>query len=140
MTTMADRPLLVSLIGGITLIAAFIMIVIAVVSIYDASIITDFIGGEIDLSDWMGYGGLVVGIVTLIIGLAIWRGWSIAWYIAVILYILSIIGSIYTLYTLYSGGAEVAAMVTPLIPLVIAALIVYYLFRPKVKEFFTVGF
>lgn len=125
---MADRPILVSIIGGLTLLAAFLVIAIAIISYVAPDIFTDL---DIDpsITEYSLIGGLVVGIITLIIGLAIWRGWTIAWYIAVILYALAVLGSIVTIVT---GGYVMV------VSLVITLLILYYLFRPKVKEFFGV--
>lgn len=125
---MADRPILVSIIGGLTLLAAFLVIAIAIISYVAPDIFTDL---DIDpsITEYFGIGGLIIGIITLIIGLAIWRGWTIAWYIAVILYALAVLGSIVTIVT---GGYVM------IVSLAITLLILYYLFRPKVKEFFGV--
>lgn len=138
---MADRPLLVSLIGGLTLLSAVIMLIIAAVSFYDSSIIIDLLGdidiqSDISLSDLFGFGGLILGVIVLIIGLAIWRGWSIAWYIAVILYIISAIGSVISIFTAVTGDAAAMVLVGMVISLLITIVILYYLFTPKVKEFF----
>ncbi len=121
---MADRPLLVALIGGITLLMAFVVLAISIISIVDPSLL-NFI--DADISKYVGYGGLILGIIYLIIGGAIWSGWSIAWYIAVILYGIATIGSLVSLIM-----GNIPMIVTPVISLVI----LYYLFRPKVKEFY----
>ncbi|MCL1978716.1 MAG: hypothetical protein FWG60_00950 [Methanomassiliicoccaceae archaeon] len=134
------RPILIALIGLITLIMAFLILLAAVIALFSSTMLAD---AGVDLGDLMnavGYSGFVVGIIFLIIGVGIWRGWSIMWYIAVILYILALVGSIASIALVFIDGGVDAAVTVPLfVPLIISLLILYYLFRPKVKEFFTIG-
>lgn len=132
---MTNRPVIITAIGAITIIAAILILAIAAISLFDASLL-DKLVGDLDISDWVGYGGIILGIVALIIGVALWRGWSIAWYIAVILYVVYILGSLYSVYQLYTSDASLAAIAAPVVLIIIAIVIVYYLFRPKVKSFF----
>ncbi|MCL1810961.1 MAG: hypothetical protein FWG41_01900 [Methanomassiliicoccaceae archaeon] len=130
------RPILIALIGLITILAAVLILLAAAAALFSDYII-DFTG--IDIGDYIGYGGFIIGIITLIIGIAIWRGWTIAWYIAVILYALGVLSSIVSIVLVFTDEAATQAAVVPLLlPLVIGLLILYYLFRPKVKEFFGV--
>ena len=131
---MADRPLLVAIISLLTMLAGILFIL--------SGALFAFAGIEIDgldigsITDFVGIGLLIMGLIVFIIGYAIWSGWTIAWYVAVILYIISAIMSIISLVSAITGGGSVGfAMI---VPLVITILILYYLFRPKVKEFFKV--
>jgi len=131
------RPILIALIGFITLLVAFLILASAAIALF-SDVIKDFVGVDIG-GDFVGYGGFLAGIIILIIGLAIWRGWTIAWYIAVLLYGIGVLVSIVSMVlVLTTEGASQAAVFPLLIPLVIGLLILYYLFRPKVKEFFGV--
>jgi len=127
------RPLLIALIGLITLLAAAIILISAAAALF-SDLFGDFLGLD-GLGSFIGYGGFIVGIIILIIGLAIWRGWAIAWYVAVIIYGLGVVGSIISIAMMINEG--VMAAVAPFaVSLFIGLLILYYLFRPKVKEFF----
>ena len=131
------RPILIALIGFLTLLAAVLILISAAVALFASSSLADITG--IDFGSTIGYGGFLVGIIILIIGLSIWRGWTIAWYIAVIIYILGVLGSIVSIYLMLTTDGATQAVATPfIVSLVICLLIVYYLFRPKVKEFFGV--
>jgi len=126
------RPLLIALIGFITLLVAILILASAALALFSDTLV-DFTG--LDFGSSIGYGGFIAGFIILIIGLAIWRGWAIAWYIAVLIYGLGVIGSIISIGLIATGGEMVA--VTPFaVSLFIGILILYYLFRPKVKEFF----
>jgi len=132
-----SRPILVGLIGLITIIVAVLILLGATLTLFSDTI-TDLV--EIDIGDWVGYGGFILGFVTLIIGIAIWRGWTVAWYIGVILYIWGAVGALASIIMVLLDDAVPAATATAfIVPLVICILILYYLFRPKVKAFFGVG-
>ncbi|MDR1690209.1 MAG: hypothetical protein LBR42_00005 [Candidatus Methanoplasma sp.] len=136
-----SRPILVGLIGLITLIVAVLTISLSVLSIIDSEIVWNLISDytNVGLASTLGYAGLIGGIIILIIGLSIWRGWTIAWYIAVILYALTTIVAIAGLIMQITGGRmEAAFMIPAIIMLLIFLLILFYLFTPKVKAFFTV--
>jgi len=64
----------------------------------------------------------------LIIAGGFWNGWAIMWYIGLIVNAIGAAFSIYTIVTTMQIGS--------VIPLIIYAVIIFYLFRPKVKEFF----
>lgn len=70
------------------------------------------------------------GIVGIIIGYGLLKGWTWMWYLAVILYGIGLILSFIALV----GSHTLSNVVT----LVIDAVIMYYLFRPSVKSFFGV--
>jgi uncharacterized membrane protein (DUF2068 family) len=124
-----SRPILIAIIAILT-------IIVAILSILGGVGITFFEGGTLGAMSAMG---LVMGIVLLIIGIALWSGWKIAWYIGVIIY------AIYMIFVLFNiamgiidGDGVVATLAAYAISLIICVLILFYLFRPKVKEFFGV--
>ncbi|MDR3075422.1 MAG: hypothetical protein LBU30_05240 [Candidatus Methanoplasma sp.] len=87
----------------------------------------------IDLSfatDIFGWGLIITGLIYLIFGYGLWSGWKILWYLGVILYLLSLIVGVYALVV---GGA------VSIISIIITLVILWYLFRPNVKEFFRIG-
>lgn len=72
---------------------------------------------------------LVAGLVALLVGWGLWTGKGWAWWIVVVLEVLGVVSSLAGL-----------AMGDPssLLGLLIAALILYYFFKPHVKDFFGV--
>ncbi|QOJ78558.1 hypothetical protein IG193_07320 [Infirmifilum lucidum] len=68
---------------------------------------------------------LVLGGITLVVSWGLWTGQSWAWWIEVILHALNALFSL-------------AELPRGIISLVISALILYYLFKPHVKEYFGV--
>ena len=75
----------------------------------------------------LGAFAALMGIIYLIVAGGLWNGWRIMWYLGVIISIVSIISSIISI--LASGPFGILGIILNL-------LIIYYLFRPKVKEFF----
>jgi hypothetical protein len=78
----------------------------------------------------LGGGVVVFSLFALLMGWGMWTGKGWAWIIAVILYIL---GALANLASLAIG------VYTSIVGLVIAALILWYLWRPHVKAFFGRG-
>jgi hypothetical protein len=76
----------------------------------------------------LGPVGAVFGVINIIIGIGLIVGWKPMWYIGVIFTIIDLIASIIMVLAIIG-----------IIPLIINILILYYLFRPKVKRFFGVG-
>lgn len=119
---MADkkRPLLVTLIGVIYLLfglfGLFAGIVFAVTGVAVGTELEAFAGAT-------GAGMAVLGIIYLIIALGFFKGWSLWWYLGIIF---SIIGIIMGILSFPVG----------LVSVVISIIILWYLFRDKVKSFF----
>lgn len=132
MSSDAPRPLLVTIIAILYIISALIYIF--------SGISTVFLGVAIDLGGLGGVVGgtmLIVGIVELIVGIGFFKGWRIIWFLAVIVAIIDIILNLFSLITSWGElTANAGALLGFLIPLIITILILYYLFRPNVKEFF----
>jgi len=131
-----SRPILVGIIGLLTILFAVFILVVGAISLLSAEWIFEEIGMEVE--GFVGYGGFIIGIIILIIGIAIWRGWTVAWYIAVIIYILGLIGWLFIMFSLLTNDYATLGFASVL-PILIIVLILYYLFRPKVKTFFGVG-
>lgn len=79
---------------------------------------------------WSVYSGslLLVSIIELIVGIGLWmlKGW--AWTIAAVVVILRVILDVISLFFGFSFS--------PIIALVIHAIVLWYLFRPEVKQAF----
>lgn len=101
-----DRPLFVA-------IVAALYILLGVVTIIGGVILLNVVGA-------------IPGIIVLVIGVGLWKGWKIFWYLGVIFAIIDLIISIF-------------AFPVGIISLIISIIILWYLFRPNVKAFFGVG-
>jgi hypothetical protein len=122
---MADRPLLVAIIAILTIIVG-LLVLIAGAALFGTDL-GDIGGLDLEgLGNIFGAGFIIAGLIYLIIGIGLWQGWKIIWYIAVILYILSLIISI-------------LALPAGIISIIITIIILWYLFRPNVKAFFKIG-
>ena len=73
---------------------------------------------------------MIAGLINIVIAGGFWNGWKAIWYLAVIFGIIEILFDIVAIAT----GGFVAV-----IGLIIQALLLYYMFRPKVKEFFGIA-
>ncbi|MBE6523239.1 MAG: hypothetical protein E7Z62_09000 [Thermoplasmata archaeon] len=122
-----SRPILITIIAilefllGLLLLVGGILLIAGVVSAGDID--PEFA----DLGNAASIAMIVVGLINIVIAGGFWNGWSIMWYIGLIVNGIGLIVAIYGLITTGIGSA---------IPLVIYAVILFYLFRPGVKEFF----
>ena len=124
------RPILISIIANLELIAG-ILAVLAGIALMVGLVAT----GDADLGALGAYGGVVLiiaGIIALIIAGGFWNGWKIMWYLGMIFSILYIIFAIYGMITAGFAGIGLSAI----IPIIINLIIIFYLTRTKVKEFF----
>lgn len=119
---MAKRPLLISIIGYIYLLMGLTMLFVGMAAIFGLSIT---VPGLLVVGGPIGAGLLVTGLILFVIAYGFLNGWSIMWYLGVIISALMALSSLLAL---------PAGMVT----LVINAVILYYLFRPGVKKFFKI--
>jgi hypothetical protein len=119
----ADRPLLISIIAilnllaGIFLLIAGIVIALGVVSMSEGDIDIGLAGSA------LGAVVAFIGVISLLIGYGFWQGWKFIWYLSLILWIIEIIGGI----LMFPIG---------LVWTIIYIILVWYLFRPNVKAFF----
>ncbi len=126
---MAERPVLISLISMVTMLAAVAFFVVAVLCLVQSDIAVDAFsdghGGSDPFMILIGIAFLVLGIVTFIVGYGMWKGISIFWYVAVLLYVFGFVASL----LLFPVGLVLA---------LVCVLILLYLFQPKVRNFFRI--
>ena len=122
---MADRPLLITIIAVLTIIIGIVLILGGIGAIGLDSV--EGIDGSV--LDILGYGLLIVGVFALIVGFGLWKGWTIMWYLGLILYIIVAILSIINI---------IFVSVVEIVTLLIALILIWYLLRPNVKAFFKV--
>lgn len=119
---MAERPLGVTVIGILWILAALAWFALA------------FIGGAVLAVIGLGALGAIVGvilfiigIIDLLLGIGCFMGWGWVWTIGVIFMIINILFGIVVLF---------ANPVFGLLTIVIAVIVIWYLFQPQVKAFF----
>lgn len=137
---MSGRPILLTVVAILAILAGVIFLAVGAFA-YTMSLETwtELITNNPDLFKDMTYEGLsdlgmqtmILGIIPLIVGIALFMGWGIAWYIAVIALVAELIFSAYTMYSTGTFGG--------ILTVVIALIILLYLFTPKVKEHFGIG-
>ena len=118
---MVERPLGVTIIGILWILSGFFVLVLGAIS---GAVLTVILGAF-----GVAAGGIMVilGLVNLALGIGCFKGWPWVWTVGVILTALDLILGIGGL--LFSGGVSI-------IGLIIAAVILYYLFQPNVKAWF----
>ena len=146
---MAERPILITIIGALTALVAIILLIAGVICLISSTFHMNFVNdiaktiydslqtkNPPSLQDITNYISLETGIILVIVGFiyaiiafGFLNGWSIVWYLGVIIYAISAISCIVMMFT--TGAMSIVL-------LVISLVILYYLFRPKVKEFFEI--
>lgn len=130
------RPILIAIIAIITMLAGILMILAGL----GAAVITFDVFVGTPLQDWMamlGAGMILMGIVAFVIGFGFWKGWKIMWIIAVILYLISVILLLIGIVLMFAAGVTIG--LGAFVPLIICLLVLFYLTRPGVKQFFGIG-
>lgn len=123
----APRPILITIIAILEFVIGLLILVGGVLLIAGVISAGDIDPEFADLGNAASIAMIVIGLLNIIIAGGFWNGWSIMWYIGVIVNGIGLIVAIYGLITTGIGSA---------IPLVIYAVILFYLFRPGVKDFF----
>ncbi len=118
----AKRPLLISIIGWFYMIVGIFALLSSVALFLNLGAIDLGLEGGVEI---IGGGGVVLALIMIVIGKAFLDGWTIAWYLGVILMGLGLIGGLF-------------ALPAGLVGTVVAAVVLYYMFRPGVKSFFKV--
>ena len=111
METSKHRPLGVTIIAILNLIVGIIGIAVGIPLL--------IVGVGIVL--------IVIGIASIVMAYGLWKGKGWAWIITLILSGIGI---------LFSVGSIAARQPGAIVNLIISAVIIYYLYRPSVKEFF----
>ena len=120
----AKRPLLVTLIGVIYVLLGLLLLVSGIVLAA-----TDMaVDPEIEeIAGLSGGAVAVLGIIQIVVGAGFLKGWKLWWYLGVIFTILNLIFGIASLFVTGAGG---------IVLVIVALIILWYLFRDNVKEFF----
>ena len=118
----SSRPLLITIIAILYFVAGLLAVLGGILLMVGGAAV-----GQLVLGGMTGGVSLVVGLIYLVIAGGFWNGWKAIWYLAVIFGFIVIILCVVGLLT--TGGVS-------LIGLIIQALLLYYMFKPNVKEFF----
>ena len=118
------RPLLVTLIAVIYLLMALVFLAAAALSLGGIEL-------EIDMSEELlslfGGSSLILGLFLLVISIGFFRGWSIFWYLGVIVTVISL---------LLSAATILSGSMGSIIPTLVLLIVLLYLFKMNVKDFF----
>ena len=118
------RPLLVTLIAVIYLLMALVFLAAAALSLGGIEL-------EIDMSKELlslfGGSSLILGLFLLVISIGFFRGWSIFWYLGVIVTVISL---------LLSAATILSGSMGSIIPTLVLLIVLLYLFKRNVKDFF----
>ncbi|MDR2846223.1 MAG: hypothetical protein LBV63_02965 [Candidatus Methanoplasma sp.] len=138
---MANRPIIISIIALITIVEGILIIAGGSLTAFssDSGFVHDLFKG-IDLT-WLieniatelGATLLIVGIIILIVGVGLFLGWKFSWYVATIIYFITLIVS---LFAVAIGIINANLALVALVPAIIAIVVIWYIFRPKVREFY----
>jgi hypothetical protein len=119
---MSERPLGVTIIGILWIIGGLFAIFGGIIGGAVLSVIgLEGLGAAIAII------AFIIGVVYLILGIGCFKAWPWVWTVGVIFSALSILIGIVNLFTV---GASA------LFGIIIAAIILYYLFQPQVKAYF----
>ncbi len=138
------RPILITIIGILYVIGAIAVGIMAVMFFVAGNKpVTDIFTGDLlvkiqdmlaqanitweQLSNAMGVLFAVLAFIYLIMAAGMLKGWWIFWYIGVIVNIIGLAVGIYSIF---------AVSVSSIVGVIISAIILWYLFTPKVKKFF----
>ena len=118
------RPLLVTLIAVIYLLMALVFLAAAALSLGGIEL-------EIDMSEELlslfGGSSLILGLFLLVISIGFFRGWSIFWYLGVIVTFIPL---------LLSAATVLSGSMGSIIPTLVLLIVLLYLFKRNVKDFF----
>lgn len=142
----ADRPILISIVSVLNIILGLVAVILGVLVLANVGgMITDLVDQAwqqiheqfpdlskddvINALKLAGFPAVVAGLINVLIGVGMWLGWRIMWYIGLVVNILELL---FGLATLIFGNFSA------IISVIINGLIIYYLFRPGVKAFFNI--
>ncbi|MEN6342976.1 MAG: hypothetical protein ABFC89_10520 [Methanospirillum sp.] len=122
---MAERPLGITILAVLWILSGILLILGGAGFAFLAGAVGGVALGA--LGAVIGIVLIVWGLVEIVLGYGALQGWPWVWLVGVILTVLSLIEGIYMLIT--TGWSAI-------ISLIIAAIILYYLFQPNVKSWF----
>lgn len=123
MESQKHRPLGVTIIAILTAIGGIVFLAGGIAGLIAAPFTSDF--GVVSIG--IGIISLGLGVAYLVMAYGLWNGKRWAWTITLIL---SVIGIILAIATIAAGN------VGAIVSIIIHAVVIYYLYRPKVKAFF----
>jgi len=126
---MADRPLLITIIAVLAIIVGILTIMGGLLMVAADEVLDGMVDLDLSWIHALGYISIVLGLLALIVGYSLWKGWTIAWYLSLIYFA---VNGILSLVNIVLGSYS------DILSLVIAVVVIYYLFRPHVKSFFKV--
>lgn len=115
------RPIIVTIIAVLYMLMGVLALISAICGLVGVNINLGFSG------EYTGIIGIVVAVITLIVGYGLFVGWSWMWYIGLI------VAAIYVIFGIYS---IIKGNWAPLVNTVISVIVVWYLTRKNVKKFF----
>jgi hypothetical protein len=119
---MAERPLGVTVIGILWILAALAWFALALIG---GAVLAVFGLGA--LGAIVGVILFIIGVIDLLLGIGCFMGWGWVWTVGAIFMIINILFGIVVLF---------ANPVFGLVTIVIAVIVLWYLFQPQVKAFF----
>lgn len=149
---MSNRPFVVTIVGALNIILGALVLIGAIaLFVLGAQNLESLFSGQ-DLQEildalskaglsWstaMNMAGvllLIPAVIDIVVGYGLLQGWKIMWWIGVIINGLCVIGALVALVLMAMSGIW-GGLAANLIGLVINGVILWYLMRPNVKEFF----
>jgi len=126
-----NRPLLVTILGILGIILGLLGALLGVIIlVIGGALLRNAMSSHPILAALGGIIGgfvLLIGLIEIAVGWGFIKGMTWSWWVAVILYAIGLIGAILDILSVVS-----------IIPLIIDALLLYYLTRPNVKSWFGV--
>ena len=132
-----SRPLLITILAILYFLCGILLLLSGIVLALGVINLEDFTEEFKSLLSAGGIVLIIMGIIYLIVAGGFWNGWKIMWYLGVIFTFISLILAIVSMAgSAYLLLADFSIVLGLVLPVAINALLLYYLFRPNVKEFF----
>ncbi len=126
-----SRPIVITIVAILEFLAGIITLLAGLAVVFGMSIGVDIPSEFEALGSFMGIALIASGILAIVIAGGFWNGWKIMWYIGVVVNAIELLFSVVSIFS----GAGFSAV----LPILINLIILFYLFRPGVKEFFGIN-